>query len=198
MNKPLLLVIDFINEIVNTDFPASSCADFVASNQVMLHANEAIAIAREHGIDVAHVKVGFSDDYHECARHSNLFKAARQNELFKLSASGCEFHHQMDVMPEDEVLVKHRISAFFQTRLDALIDERDIDELVICGVSTNMAVELTAREAHDKDIKTTVLIDACAAATMEAHQAAIDNLKRLVNVFSVKQWEQSLGKDAQK
>jgi nicotinamidase-related amidase len=196
MNKSLLLVIDFINEIVNSDYPAASCADFVASHQVMLHANEAIAIAREQGIDVVHVKVGYSDDYRECARHSNLFKMARQNELFKLSGSGCDFHHQMDVLPEDTVLVKHRISAFYQTGLDVLMDERNIDELVICGVSTNMAVELTAREAHDRDIKTTVLMDACAAATMELHQAAIANLKRLVNVCSVNQWLQSLGKGA--
>ena len=185
MTQRLLLVIDFINDIVDPLCDSASLSMFVQEREVMLRANQAIAYARQEGVPVVHVKVGFSDDYSECPLTSPVFGGAQQSGRFKLSSLGCEFHADMDVDDQDKVIVKHRISAFYGTDLDVLLRAKRIDELVICGVSTNMTVELTAREAHDRDYRVTVLEDACGAATLEIHQAALKTIARIGRVVSV-------------
>lgn len=186
MDKTLLLVIDFINDIVNPAFKTASCASYVNDHNVMARANEAIAFTRKNNSSLAHVMVGFSDDYGECPKHSPVFANAQALGAFKLSGAGCHFHHYMDVRTEDKIIIKHRISAFYNTDLDLLMRAKAINHLVICGVSTNMAVELCAREAHDRDYRVTVLADACGAASMEQHHNALMNIKRIGNVTRVK------------
>ena len=82
--KQLLLLIDFINEIVHPDGKRSGTSAYVAEHYVMQHANEAIAIAREKELPIVHVKVGFSPNYIECPLHSPLFGKSKQDEALQL------------------------------------------------------------------------------------------------------------------
>jgi biuret amidohydrolase len=54
--------------------------------------------------------------------------------------------------------------------------------IVIAGVSINMAVELTAREAHDRDYKAVILSDACASQSKELHDFSIKILSRITEI----------------
>ncbi len=185
MKKSLLLVIDFINEIVNSKSKAGSCAKHVLEKNVMEKANKAIAWARKNTIPVAHVKVGFSANYIECPKHSPIFSKAPENNLFKLNEWGCEFHEDMDVRAEDKIIIKHRVSAFYNTDLETVLRAHDINTIYLSGVATNMAVELTAREAHDRDYQVVVIGDACGSWNEEMHQTALSILSKLAKVISV-------------
>ena len=191
MSKALLLVVDFINDIVNPKFKTASCASYVKDHDVMARANEAIAFARKNNILIAHVKVGFSDDYCECPKHSPIFGKAQEFDAFKLSGTGCDFHKDMDVRAEDKIIIKHRISTFYNTDLEVLMRAQQINHLVICGVSTSMAVELSAREAHDRDYHVTVLEDACGAQSAELHDNALTTIKFIGEVISVREFTNS-------
>ena len=74
------------------------------------------------------------------------------------------------------------MSAFYATELETLLRSHNIQHLVLLGVSTNNAVELTAREAHDRDYQVTVVADACEADSDAAQQASLSFLKRIANV----------------
>ena len=52
------------------------------------------------------------------------------------------------------------------------------------GVSTNMAVELTAREAHDRDYLVEIVEDACAARTKESHDISIKVLSSFSKIIN--------------
>jgi nicotinamidase-related amidase len=78
---------------------------------------------------------------------------------------------------EGEMLItKNRYSVFEGTELMEALERQGANTLVLCGVTTNLCVETTARHAFVKDIQPIVVEDACAAKTPEYHQASILNL----------------------
>ena len=191
-SKKMLLVVDFINEIVHADGKIPSCAAMVAEGNVMQQANQAMAAARSQQVPVIHVKVAFSSDYIECPAHSPVFSAAKKYRALELGTWGTEFHADMDLQPSDHVMVKHRISAYYATPLAAILDAQQVREVVLTGVSTNMAIETTARELHDRGFIVTVLDDACAAADIEIHRASLKNLARCASVMTVAEWAEKI------
>lgn len=76
----------------------------------------------------------------------------------------------------DDVVDKARFSAFYASRLEPLLRARRIDTVVVCGVTTSMCVESTARDASQRDYRTYVVADACGDVTVARHQAALDAL----------------------
>lgn len=78
---------------------------------------------------------------------------------------------------DEPVFRKERYSAFAGTGLAEWVAERTIDALVLCGVTTNLCVETTARDAFLRDLQPIVVEDATAAKTPEYHAASLLNLK---------------------
>ena len=61
---------------------------------------------------------------------------------------------------DEWVIDKSRPGAFYGTRLEPLLLGLGVRALVICGVTTNICVESTAREAHARNYDTYVIADA--------------------------------------
>lgn len=181
----LLIVIDFINDIVHPDGKISSVAQSVEDNHVMQHANGAIKQARSQSVPVVYVKVGFSANYVECPRNSPVFGRAKELGALQLNTWGTQFHDEIDVHSADTIVIKHRISPFYSTSLQSILKAQHIDHVIVCGVSTNMAVETLARDLHDRDYQITVLKDACAAADLATHKASLKNIGRIARVCNV-------------
>lgn len=68
---------------------------------------------------------------------------------------------------------KNRPSAFFRTQLDDILGGRGIDQLIVCGVTTNCCVESTVRDASQRDIATFVVADATAELDPLRHDGAL-------------------------
>ncbi|MDO8955092.1 MAG: isochorismatase family cysteine hydrolase [Gammaproteobacteria bacterium] len=168
----LLLTLDFINEFNDPAGKAPVCAEMVKKHGVIAKANQAIAWARKNGVLIAHVKVGFAKNYANCPLNSPLFGKAKELELIELGGWGTEFVKELDVQPEDSIIIKHRISAFYNTSLETYLRANKIETIILCGVATNFAVEAAAREAHDRDYNVITLKDACAGRTEEQHEQA--------------------------
>lgn len=88
-----------------------------------------------------------------------------------------------DIIPElspadsDFVIDKSRYSAFQSTRLEALLHGLRVSTLVVCGVTTNICVESTAREAAQKDFDVVVASDATGEFTEQRHRNALEILE---------------------
>ncbi len=176
MKKTALLVIDFINDIVHLEGKFRDTATFVYQHQVMERANRVIAFARKNQIRPIFTKVGFSPGYLECPEHSPLFGNAKKYQALQLGTWGTEFHRNIDIQAHDLVITKHRVSAFYATALEAFLRAHQITHLLITGVSTDLAVQTTAREAHDRDYQVTLISDACGAGSLESHQFTLKEL----------------------
>ncbi|WP_192483678.1 MULTISPECIES: cysteine hydrolase family protein [Cysteiniphilum] len=183
MQNTLVLVADFINEIVDPKgaFGAHNAARII-EDKTMEKANEVIAWARKHNVLVAHVKVGFEANYQECPKHSPMFGKAPEYGVLKLGTWGTEFHEKMNVEPQDVIVTKHRVSALYGTNLEPVLRANKIERVIICGVSTTYVVEATARELHDRDYQVVIVADACNGATKESHEASLSALSRLAQI----------------
>ena len=78
--------------------------------------------------------------------------------------------------PDDLVVDKVRFDAFQWTSLEPLLRGLGVDELVVCGVVTNICVETTVRSAFMRDFAVTLLADCCAAKTRRLHELSIEVL----------------------
>lgn len=80
--------------------------------------------------------------------------------------------------PGDPIVRKTSIGAFASTGLDHLLRTMDREHLFMVGVSTNMCVETTAREAADRGYAVTLVEDACATTHKELHEGTVRNFGR--------------------
>lgn len=89
------------------------------------------------------------------------------------NSTGIEFDPCLDRQPEDVEVVKQRYSAFFGTRLDELLCERGIDTVLVLGLTTNVCVQSTARDAWQRDYRTVTVADCCAEVGEGSHVASL-------------------------
>ena len=177
---PALIVLDLENDLIHPDGKLPFNAQMVADNHVIDKANTAIRWARQHDFLIVFVRVGFTKHYVECPATSPVFGYAKQAQALQLNTWGTEFDKNLDVRLDDVIVTKHRISAFYATPLQAILSARQIQQVVLCGVSTDFAVQSTAREAHDRDYGVTIVQDACAGNSFEEHH----NTLKLLGKFS--------------
>jgi ureidoacrylate peracid hydrolase len=80
-----------------------------------------------------------------------------------------------DIAPhqDDPVVIKHRYSAFYQTDFDLLLRDMRIDQIVVCGVVTNICVRSTVHDAFFRCYDVIVAHDACAATSPREHASSL-------------------------
>ena len=81
--------------------------------------------------------------------------------------------------PTDFIVNKRSIGAFASTGIDHLLRSLGREQLYMTGISTNMCVETTAREAADRGFAVTLVEDACATTHADLHEGTIRNFARL-------------------
>jgi nicotinamidase-related amidase len=84
-----------------------------------------------------------------------------------------EFLDELQPCDRGIVVDKISVSPFNSTPLDQILRNLGTDALIVTGVRTNEAIELTAHGAGDRGYWTIVVSDACAAASNELHEAVL-------------------------
>lgn len=190
MTKSIFLVMDMLNDLVAEDgFSAKGYGVQIKERGVLESTAKAIAEARKTGVPIGYVRIGFSDDYRECPPASPIFSGARNNDIFKLGTWGTEVHEALAPQPGDFDIVKHRVSPFYATSLEAILRANGIERVILCGVSTNGVVHSGAREAHDRDYDVVILEDCCAGVTADEHIHAVACLDRYATITTIDQFE---------
>ncbi len=87
-----------------------------------------------------------------------------------------EVHKSIAPLPEDKVIFKHRYSAFYNTDLETVLRCLKIEDLVICGIMTNLCCESTARDAYFRDYRVFFPADGTGSINEEMHLASLLNL----------------------
>lgn len=84
----------------------------------------------------------------------------------------CELVPELSVQSSDVRITKHQPNAFYMTKLDDTLRAHGIRTIVLCGISTNVGVEATARSAHERRYDTVFAEDAMAAMDEELHRVS--------------------------
>lgn len=97
---------------------------------------------------------------------------------FKPDTKNTEIMEEIDYKDEKDIWIKKtKISAFYNTDLEAKLEELNAGELIITGILTNLCVRSCICDACDRDYKITVVTDTCAAFSDEIHDFTIKDLK---------------------
>ena len=94
-----------------------------------------------------------------------------------------------DIIPElypiagEPVIDKPGKGAFCQTDLELMLRNRAIETLLVCGVTTEVCVNTTVREANDRGFRCVVLSDCCASYFPEFHAAGLAMIKAQGGIF---------------
>lgn len=80
---------------------------------------------------------------------------------------------ELGVRPNEVVIDKSRPSSFYGTRLEPVLTASGIRNLIVCGVTTNICVETTVRDAGQRDYGTFVVRDAVGEFTTERNHYAL-------------------------
>jgi ureidoacrylate peracid hydrolase len=87
----------------------------------------------------------------------------------------------------DILLPKTSCSVFQSTKLDYLLRNLGMEQLVIAGQLTNQCVESAVRDAADLGYFVTVCQDACAASSMKEHDIGLENMRGFSRILSSNQ-----------
>ena len=94
----------------------------------------------------------------------------------------------------DVAVDKIAYSAFFGTQLDWVMRHAGIDAVAVCGIVTNGGVASTARDAHVREYRVTVLGDGCAAFRESVHATSLADLETVGEVISCAAFAGRLGR----
>ncbi len=102
---------------------------------------------------------------------------------------GAQIIEALAPQPGDYVVAKNSYSGFFHTELDALLDDLDIDDLLICGVTTNVGVLYTAADAIMRGIGVIAPETCVAARSPEDHAFALRQINEVLTNPAVRDWQ---------
>jgi nicotinamidase-related amidase len=94
-----------------------------------------------------------------------------------------------DIVPKlypkegETVIDKPGKGAFYATDLHAILRNRGIENLIVCGVTTEVCVHTTVREANDRGFKCIVPGDCCASYFPEFHEVGLRMIKAQGGIF---------------
>ena len=187
-----LLVIDMQRDFLEPGgFGAALGNDVSLLRQTIAPTTRVVGAARERGLLVAHTREGHRPDLSDLptsklTRGRLPLRIGDHGPMGRILVRGEAGH---DIIPElapaagEPVIDKPGKGAFYATDLDAVLRNRGIAQLIVCGVTTEVCVHTTVREANDRGFECLVLSDCVGSYFPEFHHAALAMIAAQGGIF---------------
>jgi nicotinamidase-related amidase len=145
--------------------------------------------ARATGVLVIYVRVAFRAGAPEVHRRNRMFSRLSGSGGYEAEDAATQIDPSVAPLATEIVVTKRRVSAFAGSDLDMILRSSEVDELVLCGVSTSGVVLSTLRQAADLDYELVVLEDGCTDFDPEVHRVLLEKVfPRQADVMTVDDW----------
>ena len=190
--KTALLMIDMQRDFVE----AGGFGEMLGNDVSLLRSTiepcgRVLEAARAAGLTVIHTREGHRPDLTD-APPSKLARGGLDVGIGDKGPMGrvlVRGEHGHDIIPElyprdDEPVVdKPGKGAFYETDLHLILQNRGIETLIVCGVTTEVCVHTTVREANDRGYECVVLSDCVGSYFPEFQRVALEMIKAQGGIF---------------
>ena len=175
-----ILLIDMQKDLVYDGFLCDQAGrDLAATRSVIPTMKRLLDAARMSGALVCHVGFWTLPDH---GSDSGPWLAQRRRSTYSsdvlciADTEGADFIDELAPEEGELVIHKHRYSAFKGTDLDMTLRARGIKTVITTGVSTNVCVESTLRDAFETGYYVCIPSDATASWDMDLHEATLQTV----------------------
>ncbi len=168
--KAALIVVDMQNGFLREDgFFAKGGLDWRRCAATIEPNRRALAAARAAGLPVVFTRYTLKADYSDAGLLAQWRPRLKSVGAMVRGTRDWEICEELQPLPGELIVDKTRYSAFHGTGLAETLRARGVSLVVVTGVTTNMCVESTVRDAFTLDFKVVVLED-CVGAPEELMQ----------------------------
>ncbi len=150
-----------------------------------------LAAARQAGLLVIHTREGHAPDLSDAppskiergAPNSRIGDAGPMGRILIRGERGHDIVPALYPLPGEVVIDKPGKGAFYATDLQQVLERHGIADLLVCGVTTEVCVNTTVREANDRGYRCLVVADACASYFPDFHEMGLRMIAAQGGIF---------------
>src|SRR5215469_4979216 len=191
-SKTALVIIDMQRDFMEPGgFGETLGNDVSQLARAVIPIGSVLAAVREMGLLVIHTREGHLPDLSDAPpakveRGAPSLRIGDPGPMGRILIRGEAGH---DIIPElypldsEIVIDKPGKGAFYATELGDVLQTYGIENLLVCGVTTEVCVNTTVREANDRGYRCVVISDGCASYFPEFHEMGLKMIKAQGGIF---------------
>lgn len=191
-NRAALVIIDMQRDFLEPGgFGAALGNDVTLLRNTIEPTRRLLAAARAAGMLVIHTREGHRPDLSDLApakRRRGRFTtgigdAGPMGRILVRGEPGHAIIPELQPVAGEPVIDKPGKGAFYATELEAILRHADIRQLLVCGVTTEVCVHATVREANDRGFDCLVVRDCVGSYFPEFHDMALRMIAAQGGIF---------------